>query len=353
MLLADLSIIIPTLNEAETLPLLLDDLSRQHGVSLEVLVVDGGSTDATTQIAAGLFAAGSLTGRCIESQRGRGRQLNAGASVAQASWLLFLHADCRLLDDDQLRCALHFMKSQPVETVLGRFALRFDTSEKRAGFGLFYYEAKAALGRPGCVHGDQGMLLSKTYFDSVGPFRDDLPVMEDTSLAESVRKQGQLLLMPGEIVTSARRFEVEGLKARQTLNALMMNFLAIGWFDFFIEAPEVYRQQDRTRSLQLYPFFSLIAGLLQSMSLRERYRLWLGTGRYVQGQAWQLGFARDCRQAYTSGIELPYESGFWLNFFDRWFAPLTNHFVGHAITALLVRIWFSWQLRRRDTEKAS
>ena len=350
MMKPELSIIVPTLNEAETLPLLFNDLISQKDVNFEVIVSDGGSSDGTTKVAESFFLESDLSGTCLSAPRGRGRQLNAGTGVARAEWLLFLHADSRLADHNQLQKALEFIQDHQkrIGTVAtaGRFALRFESEPGGNNFGLFYYETKARLGRAGCIHGDQGILIRRTFFDQVGPFREDLPVMEDTSLAEQVRNQGEWLLLPGEIFTSARRFATEGWRARQTLNALMMNFLAIGWLEFFARAPEVYQQQDRTNSLQLAPFFRLIDELLSVMSARQRRSLWLATGAYVRGQAWQLGLSLDCRKAYQNKAEHLQRPGPWLNWFDRWFEPLTNHRVGYAVTALLVRLWFARQLGR-------
>ncbi len=348
MLTPELSIVIPTLNEAEALPLLLADLSCQQDIILEVIVADGGSADATCQLADGFFNSKQLLGSCLVGESGRGGQLNAGAAVAKSDWLLFLHADSRLDSDSQLRDALDFMcevQRWDVQQVsAGRFPLSFDVPENEARFGLYFYETKARLGRPGCIHGDQGMLLSKASFREVGPFREDLPVMEDTTLAEAIRANGQWLLLPGTIVTSARRFQAEGLKARQTLNALMMNFFAIGWMGFFTGAPGIYRQQDRTQPLQLLPFFLLIKDLFSKMPRRKRWKIWMATGGYVRSQAWQFGLALDCRKAYLLGREPGHLSRNWLNWFDRWFEPLTNHCIGRILTALLVRAWFAWQL---------
>lgn len=332
------------------MPLLLGDLSRQQGIFFEVIVTDGRSVDATCQIANEFFATGQLSGTCHVGLRGRGRQLNAGVSMATSEWLLFLHADSRLGDANQLRSALDFMRIHQQlaasDSSAGRFALSFDTPD-RDSFGLSFYETKARLGRPGCIHGDQGVLLTKAFFNKVGPFREDLPVMEDTSLAEVIRTHGQWLLLPGELVTSARRFQVEGLKSRQILNALMMNFLSIGWLEFFAVVPDLYRQQDRTRSLQLGPFFLLIKNLFAVMPLRSRWSVWLATGEYVRSQAWQIGLAMDCRNAFRKDSGPLHQPGNWLHWFDRWFDPLTNHFLGHILTALLVRFWFAWQLWRR------
>lgn len=348
----DLSIIVPTLNEAKTLPLLVADLAGQKGIDIEVIVSDGGSTDSTAEVAETILAGEDLPGTCLVGPAGRGRQLNAGAAAARADWLLFLHADSRLPDHNQLQQALHVIQGQQertgTDTTAGRFALRFERAPGDESFALFYYESKARLGRAGCIHGDQGMLFRKTFFAKVGPFREDLPVMEDTALAEQVRKHGKWLLLPGEIITSARRFATEGWGARQTLNALMMNFLAIGWLDFFVKAPEVYRQQDKTKPLQLGPFYRQIMELLASMSWQKRWSLWFATGTYVRGQAWQIGLALDCRKAYQRNLTYPQDPGAWLRRFDRWFEPLTNHRVGCFITALLVRLWFAAQLRRRS-----
>ena len=351
MTLPELSIIIPTLNEAENLPLLLSDLVQQREVAFEVVVSDGGSVDSSCTIVEDLFASGKLSGSCVVGASGRGRQLNLGVGVAKADWLLFLHADSRIGDVLQLRKALDFIceyqRQQTGLMTAGRFSLEFDTRPDGNRFGLFYYEAKARLGRPGCIHGDQGMLMTKACLQEAGSFREDLPVMEDTSIAEVIRTSGQWLLLPGVIVTSARRFQIEGVKARQTLNALIMNFLAIGWLDFFLSALDIYRQQDRTQPLQLLPFFMLIRDLLGKMPVRQRWGIWLATGGYVRSQAWQLGFALDCRKAYQRGYEPGQHTNVWLKWFDRWFEPLTNHCVGRALTALLVRLWFSWQLRFR------
>lgn len=347
-MMPDLSIIIPTLNEAEALPLLLDDLVRQQGISFEVIVSDGGSVDATCQIAHNRFSSAQLAGTCFVGSSGRGRQLNAGVLAANSDWLLFLHADSRLVDANQLHSALDFMRNhqerKDSDASAGRFSLRFDAPGSEDCFGLFFYEVKARLGRPGCIHGDQGLLLKKSFFGRVGPFRQDLPVMEDTSMAEAIRSAGQWLILPGEVVTSARRFQVEGLKSRQTLNALLMNFLSIGWLDFFDKAPDIYRQQDRTQALQLSPFFFLIRDLMRRMSFSRRWSIWLATGQYVRSQAWQIGLMLDSRSAFRLGATFRQPAGFWLKWFERWFDPLTNHFVGYALTALLVRIWFAWQL---------
>ena len=350
MNLPELTIVIPTLNEEDNLPLLLDNLAEQEWLSFEVLITDGGSKDSTCQIAKEYFENGCLSGQVLVGDPGRGQQLNRGAEAAQSKFLLFLHADSKLPEKDQLFVALEYlkaaMKSQSSTQIAGRFSLRFDLPEESYHFGFFYYETKAALNRPGCIHGDQGMLIARSFFEEVGPFREDLPVMEDTALADRILREGEWLLLPGELRTSARRFLAEGLKQRQTLNALMMNFLDIGWLDFFVKAPEVYRVQNKVDTLHLHPFFQLIDHLLKQMPIERRKKLWLATGRYVRSQAWQIGWSLDCRNAFRNGQGHPLQPGPWLKWFDRWFEPATNNRLGNLLTAALVRAWFAVRLMR-------
>ncbi|MDH3997485.1 MAG: TIGR04283 family arsenosugar biosynthesis glycosyltransferase [Desulfuromonadales bacterium] len=333
-----ISVIIPTLNEQQALPLLLADLAAQQGVSLHIIISDGGSRDATCALAEQCCQELGLSLQLVRGEAGRGGQLNRGAKGATSDWLLFLHADSRLPDSSQLAEAVQRLsdKDDDVQSA-GRFRLRFSDAESLA---YQYYEIKAQLGRAGCIHGDQGFLLRRDFFNQVGPFREDLPVMEDTLLAERIRDCGSWLLLPGEIITSARRFEREGLAQRQTLNALMMNFAHIGWFDFFEQAPALYRQQDKTQTLQLRPFFDLIATLLAAMPLKERWRIWLDTGAYVRSQFWQLGLALDVKRTAEAGVAAGSVPMRWLKRVDRWFDPLTDNCIGRLVATLLVRGWF-------------
>lgn len=341
----ELSIVIPVLDEAETLPGLLADLARESEIAMEVLVVDGGSADASCDVAQRSLASHGLRGQVLVSERGRGRQLNCGAAKAQGEWLLFLHADSRFPDAGVLRQSVDRVGKQADNPdrlmVAGHFSLDFElASEQQDRLAYRFYRAKARSGRSGTIHGDQGFLVRADDFRSLGGFRQDLPVMEDSSFAENLRRTGTWLLLPGRIVTSTRRFQAEGLVERQTLNALMMNFLAIGWLDFVLQAPDLYRRQSRTARLDLLPFFELIHDLLAVLPGARRREVWLATGRYVRGQAWQIGFYLDCRNGRQR----------WTTWIDRWFLPCTHHVIGDLLSAALVRAWFGWtrqRLRRR------
>ena len=352
----ELSVIIPTLNEQDRLPLLLQDLLRQSIPALEILVSDGETRDLTRSRASELLAASETPYQIVSGPPGRGRQLNRAARRARGAWLLFLHADSRLPAGDALEQALSLLRescagAEPCR-VAGRFALRFETSGMEHSGGLFFCEAKARLGEAGCIHGDQGFLLSRAFYAEVGPFREDLPVMEDTWLAEVIREKGRWLLLPWEIQTSARRFASEGFGPRQVLNALLMNFLFIGWNDFLRQAPDIYRRQERSDRLQLLPFWQEIRQRLGRMPLRKRWRLWYATGGFVRSQAWQLRYWREARRCLRQGRTVAAMDPAVVHRFRAWFEPLTGHPPGNALVGLLTWIWFQMvYLRLRRQEK--
>ena len=341
---AELSIIIPVLNEADAVQGCWQMLAAQQGIALELLFVDGGSEDGTLEALQTLARLNPAQVRICSSERGRGRQLNQGAARARTPWLLFLHVDCHLTRPDQLALALaQLIAATEVaghDRLAGHFALRFAEPRSRSALGYYYYEAKTRLDRPGCTHGDQGFLLSRGFFSKVGPFDQTLPLLEDTRLAERVRSQGAWLLLPGELLTSARRFEVEGLWQRQLLNALIMNFAAQEWTAFFEHLPGLYRSQDRSRALNLTPFFRQLRQLLADLPLRERSRLWYATGDYVRSQGWQPAFAFDVRTQYRLGLAVGAGATPWLKRWDRWLDPLTDNPLGRLLTMALVWCWF-------------
>jgi len=346
----ELSILVPVLNETAQLSPLIEMLERQSAVAIETIIVDGGSTDGTPERVMQLAAVAPFPCRLVPAKKGRARQLNSGVEEARGGTLLFLHVDSGFSDPLALRRGLDALDEaighRGDEAVAGHFSLRFDLPPERRSLGYYYYECKARLGREQCIHGDQGFLLRRSFFDKVAPFDEDLPLLEDTRMAETIRRQGEWLLLPAEIVTSARRFESEGLYERQMLNALIMNFAAIGWTEFFRLAPGIYRQQDHARRLRLLPFLQLIRTLIRTLPWRRRFDLWYRTGCYVRPQAWQLAFALDVRRNFRRGLPPGAESTPLLTAFDRFYGPLTDHPPGRFAAALLVWLWFQSTLVR-------
>jgi len=346
----ELSLIVPTLNEAGRLQRLFATLAAQQEVRFELVMADGGSTDGTAERARELAAAAPFAVTVIEAERGRGRQMNAGAAAASGDMFLFLHADCTFPDPLALRSALDAF-FDPVASgggnrIAGHFRLRFDRGDPAPSLPYYFYEWKARLHRPGCTHGDQGFMLGRRFFAEVGPFHEAYPILEDVRLARRIADSGRWLLLPAEIVTSARRFETEGLRERQTLNALLMNFAAMGWDPFLAELPRLYRSQDRAGRLLLGPVFRLIADLLRPLPLRERLRLWRETGRYVRANAWQIPLFLDVRRHFRSAIPVGQGETPLLRLHDRLFDRLTDNTAGQWATALLVWLWFRLSLLR-------
>lgn len=324
-----LSVVIPTLDERGTLPALLDDLLSQQDVDCECLVVDGGSGDGTAALARERGVA------VIETRRGRGHQLNAGARAASGEWLLFLHADSRLEGPRVLHDALAAMRRETADgaaPVAGHFALRFARTRPGHDRLFAFLEAKTASNRPFSINGDQALLIHRRHFDAIGGYDGSLSIFEDQRIAARIFDSGRWVLLPGTLVTSARRFEVEGHRERYTLMAMMMGLHYAGMHEFFLEAPQVYAAQREARRLQLTPFRRLLLRLLRQRGWREAATVvWL-CGRLARENAWQLALLRDLRRRDGDDRSR--------RFFDRNIAPLLDNPVADGIAALLVAAWF-------------
>ncbi len=187
------SVIVPALDEESALGATLGAVAALGG-PVEVLVVDGGSRDATA-------AVGRRHGaRVVESERGRGVQLAAGARAARGEVLWFLHADARPAPG-ALDCIHAALRRRPV--VGGYFRIRFDGTSRAARFltGL-----NPHLNRLGLCYGDAALFVRRPVYDAVGGFRP-WPLFEDLDLVTRLRHRGRLVRVPGTVVVSSRRFE--------------------------------------------------------------------------------------------------------------------------------------------------
>ncbi len=211
---AEVGVVIPALDEEDSLPGLLGDLAGS-GLDTVVVVVDGGSGDGTVAAARD---GGALV---MRSCRGRARQMNAGAALLSTPWLLFLHADSRV-GDDGLRAIEEHVRADRPEAA--HFGLRF--AHPHLHYRLIEAGQRMRERVWGLVYGDQGLLVRRERFFGAGPFPDE-PIMEDVMLNRRLREEGGLVRLPASILTSARRYEEEGRVRRGLRNVgLIGRFLA-------------------------------------------------------------------------------------------------------------------------------
>lgn len=189
-----LSVIIPTYNEADSLPALLAQI-RAQGDKAEIVVVDGGSADGTAAVAQRLGA------RVLDSPAGRGRQLALGASAASGAILLFLHTDSRLPPGAFQRIRAT-MAADPA-IVGGNFRLLFDGDD---GFSRWLNGFYRWIRKRGLYYGDSAVFVRRDVYDAIGGIRP-IALMEDYDFNRRLEKAGTTCCIEDPpLVTSARRF---------------------------------------------------------------------------------------------------------------------------------------------------
>ena len=204
-----LSVVIPTLNEAQGIGALLERLLRSPGVD-EVVVADGGSTDGTQEISRASAA------RLVESARGRGTQLAAGARAASGDVLLFLHADVVPPPD----VALQIRDAVGAGHVGGNFRLSYP---KGGSLGR-WLEALAPFYRKlGRYYGDSGIFVRRDVYERVGGF-PEIPVMEDIVFVRRLEGAGRTAYLPGPMASSSRRWEGRSLRTLLLWASLQVAF---------------------------------------------------------------------------------------------------------------------------------
>ena len=198
---ADVSIILPVLNEAEHINGIIDHLrALNHYYHTEIIVVDGDPQGST------IHALEDQEVRTLISDRCRARQMNKGASVASGDILLFLHADTRL-PGNALALLISAMRDR--RFVAGAFDLGFGTPRTIFRITERYVFLRTRLTR--IPFGDQAIFVRREYFSSIGGFRD-IPIMEDVELMKRIRKKGdRIIIIPNKVMTSPRRYEREGI----------------------------------------------------------------------------------------------------------------------------------------------
>ncbi len=192
-----LSIILPTLNEAEGIAAALAPLQALRRAGHEVIVADGGSADGTPALAA------PLADRVIAAPRGRARQMNAGAAAAGGDALLFLHADTRLPEGAAERVA-----GALADHAWGRFDVAITGRPALLAVVAALMNLRSRL--TGIATGDQAIFVTRAAFDAVGGYPDQ-PLMEDIDLSKRLKRLGPPACLRERVATSGRRWERHGV----------------------------------------------------------------------------------------------------------------------------------------------
>eukprot|EP00898_Chlorokybus_atmophyticus_P008244 jgi/Chlat1/8420/Chrsp80S07837 len=238
-----ISVVIPALNEAEGVGRAIDS-ARDGGAALEVIVVDGGSADATAAVAAA-HKATVLAG----VGRGRALQMNAGAAAAKGDTLLFLHADSAL-PNGWSACVRSAMDEQPTSPSSSSLSLPLSSSafgrrRKRTwgafeamrlevdGWGFRMVEAGARLRTLllGLPYGDQALFVDSEAFKAIGGYDERLALMEDYQLVHRLRHTfGRPALVPSNkpVLTSARRWLQHGIVRTTVMNQFIITAYWLG-----------------------------------------------------------------------------------------------------------------------------
>ena len=190
-----LSVIIPVLNEAGQIDACLQSLPADDGI--EVIVVDGGSNDATPALA-------SPHARVVHSKPGRSLQMNAGAGHAHGEVLLFLHADTRLPP----AAARLIREALDQGAIWGRFDVRLSGSH--VAFRLIERMMNWRSCLTSVATGDQAMFVRRDWFEQLGGF-PPIPLMEDIALSKRLRRIRRAACIRQPVITSSRRWQQAGI----------------------------------------------------------------------------------------------------------------------------------------------
>jgi len=210
-----LSVIIPTLNEEKNIAACLE--ATRNARNIERIVVDGGSADKTAEIAR------SWGATVITSEKGRARQMNAGARAAAGQFLLFLHADTILPEgfDEEVR----YLLRRP-RVSAGAFSFWL-TRRSAFSLGLIRLITNWRSRYLQMPYGDQAIFIRSRLFHKIGGF-PDLPIMEDYEIIRRLRKKGKIVTSPLPALTSSRRWQTLGIWKTTFLNSAIVAAYYLG-----------------------------------------------------------------------------------------------------------------------------
>jgi rSAM/selenodomain-associated transferase 2 len=207
------SVVIPALDEAGRIA---EAVRSARVAGAEVVVVDGGSRDATAELAA---AAGA---RVLHCPPGRARQLGLGAGESRGEVIVLLHADSRL--PEGWAPALETALADP-GVAGGAFAFRFD--ERSPALRLIELGVRLRVALLGLPYGDQAIFARREILEQIGGV-PQVPIMEDLDLVRALRRAGRLARVPLPVTTSARRYRARGALRTVARNALAAAAFCLG-----------------------------------------------------------------------------------------------------------------------------
>lgn len=216
-----ISVIIPTYNEADQIAETIGKTYATRGhYDIEIIVIDGGSTDKTVSIAANADAIA-----LVSIKKGRAAQMNKGATFARGNILYFLHADSIPPDN----FTGYIMDAVDRGFISGCFKLRFDHSHWFLKVNSWFTRFNVNAVR----FGDQSLFITKEVFTKIGGFREDLFLMEDQEIIHRITKHGKFIVMNNVVITSARKYIDNGIYRMQKI------FYRI-WFLYYLGYSQDY-----------------------------------------------------------------------------------------------------------------
>ena len=226
-----LSVIIPTLNEAENIKELIPLLQKYGGDFIaEIIVVDGGSRDDTCGIAAALGA------KVLKTEvKSRAVQLNLGASKATANTLYFVHADTRPLNSFAEDLQVAMIKGYKA----GCFRYKFDSETFLLKLNSWFTRFNGLFSGGG----DQTLFITRDFFNTLGGYDANFCLMEDFELVKRIKKRTKFYIIPKTMTVSARKY-----RENSWLRVQLANLYVFMLFHFGV-APEKLK---KSYSILLY-----------------------------------------------------------------------------------------------------